>query len=38
MLNIEKENYRLELKQGMYRDMTKVNENLKKLGVDVDKI
>lgn len=38
MLNIEKENYRFELKQGMYRDMTKVNENFKKLGIDVDKI
>ena len=38
MLNIEKENYRFELKQGMYRDMIKVNENFKKLGIDVDKI
>ena len=37
-LNIEKENYRFELKQGMYRDMTKINENFKKLGIDVDKI
>ena len=37
MLNIEKEDYKFELKQGMYRDMTKVNENFKKLGVDVDK-
>ena len=37
MLNIEKEDYKYELKQGMYRDMTKVNENFKKLGVDVDK-
>ena len=36
-LNIEKEDYKFELKQGMYRDMTKVNENFKKLGVDVDK-
>lgn len=27
-LNIEKENYRLELKEGMYRDMTKINEIL----------
>ena len=37
-LNIEKENYRFELKQGMYRDMAKINENFKKLGIDVDKI
>lgn len=37
-LNIEKENYRFELKQGMYRDMTRINENFKKLGIDVDKI
>jgi len=37
-LNIERENYRFELKQGMYRDMTKINENFKKLGIDVDKI
>ena len=37
-LNIEKENYRFELKQGMYRDMTKINENFKKLGIDVGKI
>ena len=37
-LNIEKENYRFELKQGMYRDMTKINENFIKLGIDVNKI
>ena len=37
-LNIEKENYRFELKQGMYRDMTKINDNFRRLGVDVDKI
>lgn len=37
-LNIEKENYRFELKQGMYRDMTKIKESYKKLGIDVDKI
>lgn len=35
-LNIEKENYRLELKQGMYREMTKIDENFKSLGIDVD--
>ena len=37
-LNIEKENYRFELKKGMYRDMTKIKGNFKKLGIDVDKI
>ena len=37
-LNIEKENYRFELKEGMYRDMTKINDNFRKLGIDVDKI
>ena len=37
-LNIEKENYRFELEQGMYRDMTKINDNFRRLGVDVDKI
>lgn len=37
-LNIEKESYKYELKNGMYRDMTKVNENFKRLGVDVGEI
>lgn len=37
-LNQEKDSYRYELKEGRYRDMTKVNENFKKLGIDVDKI
>ena len=37
-LNLEKENYRFELKEGMYRDMTAINENFKKLGIDVEKI
>lgn len=37
-INIEKENYRFELEQGMYRDMTKINDNFRRLGVDVDKI
>ncbi len=37
-INIEKENYSFELKQGKYRDMTKVNENFRRLGIDVDKI
>ncbi len=36
--NIEKENYRYELKEGKYRDMTKINENFRRLGVDVDNI
>ena len=37
-INIEKENYRFELKEGMYRDMSKINENFRGLGIDVDKI
>ena len=36
--NIEKESYRCELTKGMYRDMTKINESHRKLGIDVDKI
>ena len=36
--NIEKESYRCELTKGMYRDMTKINESYRKLGIDVDKI
>ena len=36
--NIEKESYRCEIKKGRYRDMTKINENYKKLGIDVSKI
>lgn len=36
-INIEKDNYRYELKQGKYRDMTKVNNNFKKIGIDADK-
>ena len=35
-LNIEKENYRFELKEGMYRDMTKVNENFRRLVVSIE--
>ena len=27
-----------EIKEGKYRDMTKVNENFKRLGIDADKI
>lgn len=37
-LNIEKENYTYELKEGKYRDMTKVYNNFKKLNIDVDNI
>lgn len=37
-VNIEKDNYRFELKEGRYRDMSKINDNFRKLGVDVDKI
>lgn len=37
-INIEEKNYRYELKRGMYRDMKKINENFKKLGIDTDKI
>lgn len=37
-LNIEKENYRYELKEGMYRNMDKINENFRRLGIDVDSI
>lgn len=37
-LNIEKDNYRFELKEGMYRNMTKINDSFSKLGIDVEKI
>lgn len=37
-LNIEKENYTYELKEGKYRDMTKIYNNFKKLNIDVDNI
>ena len=36
--NIEKDSYQFELKEGRYRNMTKINDNFKRLGVDVDKI
>ena len=35
-LNIEKENYHYELKNGMYRNMEKVNENFRKAGISPD--
>lgn len=37
-LNIEKDIYRYELTNGMYRDMELINNNFKRLGIDVDKI
>ena len=37
-INIEKENYTFEIKEGKYRDMTRINENFKRLEIDVDKI
>ena len=37
-LNIEQDNYRFELKEGRYRDMTRINENFRRLGIDVEKI
>ena len=37
-LNIEKENYRFEIEEGKYRNMTKINDNFRKLGIDVDNI
>lgn len=37
-INIEKENYTFEIKEGKYRDMTRINENFKRLGIDVDNI
>ena len=37
-INIEIENYTFEIKEGKYRDMTRINENFKRLGIDVYKI
>ena len=37
-INIEKENYSFELKEGRYRNMTKVSQYYKKLGIDMGKI
>lgn len=36
--NLEKEGYRYEITQGKYRDMTKINDNFKKLGINVENI
>ena len=37
-LNLEKENYRYELTEGKYRDMTKIEDGFRKMGIDVDSI
>lgn len=37
-LNLEKDNYKYELKKGMYRDMNKIEENFKAIGIDVNSI
>ena len=37
-LNIERDNYRLELKEGKYRNMTKIKDNFRKLGINADLI
>lgn len=36
--NLEAESYSFELSQGKYRDMEKVNQNFKRLGINPDKI
>lgn len=36
--NIEKEVYRMELKEGKYRDMTPINKYFKELGIDINQI
>ena len=37
-INMEKEKYRAELKEGRYRDMTKIYESFKKQNICVDEI
>lgn len=37
-LNIEKESYRFELKEGRYRDMSKINNYLKEIGINTEEI
>ncbi len=37
-LNIEKESYTYELKYGKYRNMKKINDNFKSIGIDISKI
>lgn len=36
--NIEKDSYQYELKHGMYRDMDRVNENFRRLGINIKEI
>ena len=36
--NTEKKDYEFELKQGLYRNMEKINKNFERLGIDVEKI
>lgn len=36
--NIEKDNYQYELKHGIYRDMNRVNENFRRLGINIKEI
>ena len=35
-LNIEKENYRYEIQKGVYRNMKKINDNFRELGINPD--
>lgn len=35
--NIEQESYRLEIKEGLYRNMNKIYENFRRLGINPDK-
>ena len=37
-INFEKDTYQYELKNGMYRNMEKINENFRNLGIDIEKI
>jgi len=37
-LNIEKESYHFELKEGRYRDMSKINNYLKEIGINTEEI
>lgn len=37
-LNIEKENYRYEIQKGIYRNMKKINDSFKELGINSDEL
>lgn len=37
-INMDEEDYEYELRNGMYRNMDKINENFEKLGIDTKKI